>query len=57
MTTLEQAWNAGAEAQCGQDNGGPMAVNPYTVPKPVPKTREEMSAFAKDWDAKVEAGR
>lgn len=25
--------------------------------KPVPKTREEMSAFAKDWDAKVEEGR
>ena len=27
------------------------------TPKPVPKTREEMAAFAKDWDAKVDAGR
>jgi hypothetical protein len=26
-------------------------------PKPVPKTREEMAAFATEWDAKVEAGR
>lgn len=25
-----EMWEAGAEAQCGQDNGGPMAVNPYT---------------------------
>lgn len=27
----EKAWNEGAEAMCGQDNGGPMAENPYTV--------------------------
>lgn len=29
----------------------------HVTPKPVPKTREEMAAFAKDWDAKVEASR
>ena len=27
---------------------------PVTLPKPIPKTREEMATFAKDWDAKVE---
>jgi hypothetical protein len=26
-------------------------------PQPVPKTREEMAAFATEWDAKVEAGK
>ena len=26
-------------------------------PAPVPKTREEMAAFAKRWDERVEAGR
>lgn len=28
---LAQAWEEGRQAQCGQDNGGPMAVNPYTA--------------------------
>jgi hypothetical protein len=27
------------------------------TPAPVPKTREEMAAFARDWDAKVDANR
>jgi hypothetical protein len=27
------------------------------TPAPVPKTREEMAAFARDWDAKVDASR
>ena len=29
----------------------------HTAPKPVPKTQQEMADFARDWDAKVQAGR
>ena len=31
MGLLEKTWDEGAEAMCGQDNGGPMAYNPYTA--------------------------
>lgn len=32
----EKAWEEGAEAMSGQDNGGPMAENPFTVEEPAP---------------------
>lgn len=57
---MAEAWAEGFK------QGGPMhdehhgepdkhTINPYTQPKPIPKTIDERFAFEQAWDAKVEA--